>query len=49
MMFSCRPYDIDPSVQLVCKYLNAYEKRTDEKKGINKLFSKFKYIVPELN
>ena len=32
-----RLYDIDPSVQLVCKYLQAYERRSDNRKGINKL------------
>ena len=38
---SHRYYDIDPndpSVQLVCKYLNAFKNRADKKKGINKLF-----------
>ena len=48
MICSHRSYDIDSSVQLVCKYLNAYEKRTDEKRGINKLYGKF-IIIPEVN
>ena len=40
-MFSLRRhYDIiDPSAQLVCKYLNAYENRTDVKKSINRLYN----------
>ena len=33
-----RPYDISPSVQLVCKYLRAYKYRDDLKKGINRLY-----------
>ena len=33
-----RDYDIDESVQLVCKYLHAFENRNDDKKGINKLY-----------
>ena len=33
-----RPYDIDSSVQLVCKYLHAYKNRADGRKGINRLF-----------
>ena len=39
MLYSHRPYDIDRSVQLVCKYLNAYENRADKKRGINKLYN----------
>ena len=29
--------DIDSSVQLVCKYLNAYDNRSSSKHGINRL------------
>ena len=32
------PYTIDPDVQLVCKYLNAYECREDARRGIDKLY-----------
>ena len=32
------PYDVDASVQLVCKYLRAYKYRADKKQGINKLY-----------
>ena len=34
----CSLFDIDASVQLVCKYLNAYKKRRNLKLGINKLY-----------
>ena len=34
----CRPYDVNESVQLVCKYLRAYEHRSNVKWGINKLY-----------
>ena len=46
MLCSYRPYDIDQSVQLVCKFLNAYENRADKKQGINKLFKeRSKFVV----
>ena len=34
-----RPYDIDSSVQLVCKYLRAYKNRGDGRRGINRLYT----------
>ena len=34
-----RPYDINPSVQLVCKYLRAYKNQADLSQGINRLFT----------
>ena len=39
-MYACfhRYYDIDKSVQLVCKYLHAYDCRSNVKIGINKLY-----------
>ena len=41
-----RHYDINPGVQLVCKYLNAHKNRADKKKGINKLYNeRCKFIV----
>ena len=39
MLCSHRPYDIDPSAQLVCKYLNAYKKREDREQGINRFYN----------
>ena len=38
-MVYCRPYDVDEGVQLVCKYLRAYDYRSNLKKGINKLYN----------
>ena len=38
-MVYCRPYDVDEGVQLVCKYLRAYDNRNNLKKGINKLYN----------
>ena len=47
---SHRLYDINPSVQLVCKYLNAYKNRADKKRGINKLFNEIcKFFIILLN
>jgi len=34
-----RPYDVDRSVQLVCKYLHAFDNKGNGKKGINKLYN----------
>jgi len=36
--FIYRLYDVDESVQLVCKYLRAFEHRNNVKYGINKLY-----------
>ena len=49
MICSYRPYDIDPSVQLVCKYLNAHENRADKKQGINKLYNENGNFIIHLN
>lgn len=32
------PYVVDSDVQLVCKYLLAYDNKGDKKKGINRLY-----------
>ncbi len=32
------PFKVDPDVQLVCKYLQAYKLKSDKAKGIDKLF-----------
>jgi len=39
MILFYRYYDIDESVQLVCKYLRAYDKRNDTNIGINKVYN----------
>ena len=42
ILYACdfyRAYEIDSSVQLVCKYLCAYKNRADVNHGINKLYS----------
>jgi len=38
-MIYFRPYKVDDGVQLVCKYLRAYDNRSNPKKGINKLYN----------
>ena len=37
--FRYNNYDIDESVQLVCKYLRAYDNRNDTNIGINKVYN----------
>ena len=48
LMLFFSPYDIDSSVQLVCKYLNAYKNRADISQGINRLYvdngERFTYV-----
>lgn len=34
----CSPYEVDSDVQFVCKYLNAYDLKDNQKKGINRLY-----------
>ena len=34
----CSPFEVDSDVQLVCKYLNAYDKKDDPIHGINRLY-----------
>ena len=31
-------YEVDAEVQLVCKYLKAYDERSDPREGIDKLY-----------
>ena len=34
----CSLFEVDSDVQLVCKYLNAYDKKDDPIHGINRLY-----------
>ena len=36
MYVVCSPYKVDKEVQLVCKYLHAFELKDDKVKGINR-------------